>query len=357
MKRSKMVILGSARGDGKTQQALDLVLGDLSYEKVDLSQLKIQYFDYQTSQVDDDFIPLIKKLVACDDIILATPVYWYAASAQMKTFIDRFSDLLGFHRELGKKLAGKNVFLVCSYGSDYPLGCASFEVPIRMMCDYMNMNYGGCLYTREGRETLDAPLSLAEFKQRLIDPRFLDFKISGKKVSLRLATLEDRQNLYEWMYCSDASNSICRAPLFPEKAPRSWDEFRASWKAFYFQKPMSSLGHVFVIEHQGEAVGGIAYHKPDSKSRMELDVWLRSEKDCGKGLGSDAVEALCKYLYRQFGILYFWVMPSLRNPRSISAFEKNGFRRLPLTPEEGELEFGSKDYDDSVYLLKDMSVS
>ena len=357
MNRSRLVILGSARGDGKTQQALDLVLRDLPHEKVDLSQIKIQYFDYQTAQVEDDFIPLIKKLVACDDIILATPVYWYAASAQMKTFIDRFSDLLWSHKSLGSRLAGKNLFLVCSYGSDYPLGCASFEAPIRMMCDYMNMNYGGCLYTREGQEVQDAPLSVRDFRDRLIHPTVLDFKILGQKVSLRLATMEDRQSLYEWMYCSDSSRSMCGAPLFPEKTPKSWDEFRASWKAFYFQKPLSSLGHVFVIESQGEAVGAIAYHRADAKNRMELDVWMRSERDCGQGWGRDALEALCKYLYRQFGILYFWVMPSRRNPRAIAAFQKAGFKSLPLTVEEGENEFGALDYFDSVYLIKDMSIA
>ena len=115
MKRSRLVILGSARGDGKTKQALDLVLHGMEHELVDLSQLKIQLFDYQTAQVEDDFIPLMKKLVQFDDVILASPVYWYAASAQLKTFIDRWSDLLYAHQELGRKLAGKNLFLVCSY--------------------------------------------------------------------------------------------------------------------------------------------------------------------------------------------------------------------------------------------------
>ena len=357
MKRSRLVILGSARGDGKTKKALNLALDGIDHELVDLNQLNIQLFNYETAQVADDFLPLIEKLVQCDDLILATPVYWYSVSAQMKIFIDRWSDLLWAHKNLGQKLAGKNLFLVCSYGSQIPLGCASFEAPIRMLADYMNMNYGGCFYSLEGNELKDAPLSLREWRTRLLDPSSLSFKISGKEVSLRLATLEDRQSLYEWMYQSDASRSMWGAPLFPEKPLKSWDEFRTSWKAFYFQKPFTSQGHVFVIERDGESVGGIAFHCPDSQNRAELDIWLRAEKDCGKGTGRESIQLLCQYLYRQFGILYFWVMPSLRNPRSIATFERAGFKRLPLSPEEGQKEFGYQDYQDSVYLLKDMSLS
>ena len=357
MQRSRLVILGSARGDGKTKKALDFVLEGIQHERVDLSQLNIQPFDYETAQVQDDFIPLIEKCIQFDDLILATPVYWYAASAQMKTFIDRFSDLLWAHKELGQKLAGKNLFVVCSYGSQVPLGCASFEAPLRMLGDYMNMNYGGCFYTFEGNEMNDAPLSRDEFRKRLLTPASLEFKVLGEKTTLRLATLEDRQNLYQWMYQSDASRSMWGAPLFPEKEAKTWDEFRKSWKAFYFQKPLTSMGHVFVIQRDGQEVGGIAFHRPDAQNRAELDIWLRSEKECGSGTGKDSIQALCRYLYRQFGILYFWVMPSRRNPRSIATFEKIGFKRLPLSPEEGEKEFGSLDYQDSVYLLKDMSLT
>jgi multimeric flavodoxin WrbA len=33
-------------------------------------------------------------VLAHDQIILATPIYWYAVSAAMKNFLDRLSDLL-----------------------------------------------------------------------------------------------------------------------------------------------------------------------------------------------------------------------------------------------------------------------
>jgi multimeric flavodoxin WrbA len=39
---------------------------------------------------NDDMIEIYPKIIASDVMILGTPVYWYAPSALMKAFIDRF---------------------------------------------------------------------------------------------------------------------------------------------------------------------------------------------------------------------------------------------------------------------------
>lgn len=356
MKRSRIVIFGSSRNDGNTRQALELVLASIPHDFTDLEALKITPFDYGNLNQNDDFLPLMEKILKYDDIILATPVYWYAASAQMKTFIDRWSDLLTIRKDLGTQLANKNLFVICSYGTEFPLGCASFEAPLRLTSDYMNMNYGGCFYYYSGNPPKTDDQEVIEFRTKLQNFIPTDTQILGKKVTLRMASLDDRKDLYEWMYCSDASKSMWGAPTFPEKPEKTWDAFKSSWQLFYFQKPLTSRGHVLVIERNGESVGGIAFHKPDHKNRSEIDIWLRSEKDCGKGTGKDAIDTLCKYLYRHFGIQFFWVMPSARNPRSIATFERVGFKRLPLSAAEGKDEFGFQDYYDSVYLYKDMSI-
>jgi len=48
------------------------------------------------------------------------------------------------------------------------------------------------------------------------------------------------------------------------------------------------------------------------------------------------------------------VQPSARNPRTIRAYEKAGFARLPVTMEEARAEWGPNDYVDSVYMVKTM---
>lgn len=169
-------------------------------------------------------------------------------------------------------------------------------------------------------------------------------------IKLRPAKNNDLKKLYEWMYVSESSKSMFGSPLFPEKPIKTWEQFLESWSHFYYAELVTIQGHLFVIQYNDEDVGGICFHKPDQKNRSEIDIWLKSEQYCGKGIGTESIQLLCHELYEKFGIDSFWVMPSQRNPRSINAFQKAGFSSLNLTPDEGKKEFGFQDYFDSVYL-------
>jgi RimJ/RimL family protein N-acetyltransferase len=79
---------------------------------------------------------------------------------------------------------------------------------------------------------------------------------------------------------------------------------------------------------------------------------MRSEVCCGKGYGTDALDALCRHLHQRFGITDFMVQPSARNPRAIRAYEKLGFTRLDLPLEEARRLWGPSDYEDSVYMVR-----
>ena len=355
---SYIVIFGSARNDGATRKAVDSVFQDREHRFVDLKTLNISAFDYTHKNLDDDFIPLIEEMIQYDTIVLASPVYWYAVSSHMKVFLDRWSDLLSVRKDLSYRLEGKNLFVITSFAAECPLGCVGFENPLRQGFNYMNINYGGCYYNHPDDtfvKSIGFP-TVEEFRAQLFSHKPLELRLSGTRVSLRLACMKDRENLYKWMYQSDAGASMWGEPIFPEKQARTWEEFKTMWAPYYFQLPLTGRGHVFVIEKDGEDIGGVAFHCPDRKNRSEIDVWLRSEADCGQGSGSEAVDLLTRFLYRELGIGQFWMQPSARNPRSLRAYEKTLFKRLPLSPEEGKKEFGFQDYYDSVYILRDMSV-
>ena len=51
----------------------------------------------------DDAAEIIGKMLAADVIVMATPVYFYAMSAQMKTLIDRYNPQNEMFRLLGTK--------------------------------------------------------------------------------------------------------------------------------------------------------------------------------------------------------------------------------------------------------------
>ena len=78
--------------------------------------MNISAYDYEHRNRGDDFEPLIERVLAFDQIIFASPVYWYAASPAMKVFLDRISDLLDLPEllEEGRRLRGKRAFLICT---------------------------------------------------------------------------------------------------------------------------------------------------------------------------------------------------------------------------------------------------
>ena len=117
------------------------------FKVVDISELNLSYFDYDHGNIDDDFIPTIEKILEYRTIGFVSPVYWHTISAQMKTFIDRISDLLSKRKDLGRALARKRTFLLASGSTDDELP-QGMEDTIKLTSDYMDMEYLGSFYAK-----------------------------------------------------------------------------------------------------------------------------------------------------------------------------------------------------------------
>src|SRR6185436_808617 len=90
-----LAILGSARSDGHTAALLTRLIEGRDCEIVDLNAARVAGFRYdQRYPEGDEFLAIVRKMIAAPIVIFATPVYWYSFSAVMKNFIDRLSDLL-----------------------------------------------------------------------------------------------------------------------------------------------------------------------------------------------------------------------------------------------------------------------
>ncbi len=76
-------------------------------------------------------------------ILFVSPVYWYAASAQMKVFIDRTSDFLDLEelKDMGRRLRNKSAYVVSTSISSE--ADQSFINAFRDTFEYLGMNYGG----------------------------------------------------------------------------------------------------------------------------------------------------------------------------------------------------------------------
>jgi NAD(P)H-dependent FMN reductase len=140
---STIAVLSSSRRRGNTGQLIDRIALELDIEVVDLSSLRMSSYDYEHLNRNDDFEPLMKRLLAHDQIIFATPIYWYAVSAAMKVFLDRFSDLLELPELLcvGRRLRGKNAYIACTSICEEP--AVEFMGAFRETFNYLGMHFAG----------------------------------------------------------------------------------------------------------------------------------------------------------------------------------------------------------------------
>ncbi len=140
---STIALFASSRRNGNTGQLMDRIAVELGIEVVDLSGKRISGYDYEHRNRGDDFEPLMRRVLAFDQIVFATPVYWYAASPPMKVFVDRISDFLELPDLLGegRKLRGKRAYVVCT--SIYDEASSSFLGAFSDTFDYLGMHFAG----------------------------------------------------------------------------------------------------------------------------------------------------------------------------------------------------------------------
>ena len=86
---------------------------------------------------------------------------------------------------------------------------------------------------------------------------------------------------------------------------------------------------VFVVEVDQTVVGAISYYEePASDYRhASVDIFLATEWH-GKGIGTDAVRTMVRYLIHDVGHHRLSIDPAADNTKAIRAYERVGFRRV-----------------------------
>jgi multimeric flavodoxin WrbA len=141
--RSTIALFSSGRRHGNTGRFIDRVSATLGIETIDLASLNLAPFDYLHRNRSDDFEPLVRQVLHHEQIIFATPIYWYAVSPAMKIFLDRISDLLELPDllEAGRRLRGKTAYVVCTSVDDVP--SRQFIDAFTETFAYLGMRFGG----------------------------------------------------------------------------------------------------------------------------------------------------------------------------------------------------------------------
>lgn len=146
MNSKAALVIGTSRPDGNTWRVLRGANEVVRLPIFDLASMRVSYFDYHHANIGDDFITIIEELLESDTIGLVTQVYWYSVSAQMKTFIDRLSDLLGPRKDLGRHLRGRRLFLMATGSSKGGIP-ECMEQMLGLTAEYLGMRYEGSHYS------------------------------------------------------------------------------------------------------------------------------------------------------------------------------------------------------------------
>ena len=124
-----LIVSGSPRKNGNTAALIERFAAGAAeaghqVEVVHLCEKKIGYcvncdscrINHTDCVIDDDAREIVAKALECDVMVLATPVYFYNVTAQMKTLIDRF--YAREHEYFGR--AEKDCYyLITNAGRDY----------------------------------------------------------------------------------------------------------------------------------------------------------------------------------------------------------------------------------------------
>ncbi|GAB1309510.1 flavodoxin family protein [Urechidicola sp. KH5] len=135
-----IIIQASSRSKGDSSKITQFLQSKIDFDLLDLNTLKIEHYDYNYSNEKDDFLSTVTTIASnYENIIFITPIYWYTMSGLLKVFLDRFSDLLKVHKDIGRSFRGKTVGLISVNNSEAYL--KHFEEPIELSCQYLGMNF------------------------------------------------------------------------------------------------------------------------------------------------------------------------------------------------------------------------
>lgn len=156
-----LALAGSPRKAGNSDILADQVLegardAGAAVEKVYLDDLCIHPIgevedntrERSDLRGDDDLPALLDRFLKADIAVIATPVYWFGVSAQLKCFLDRLSCYFR-HPQYADRFAGKGYVVLCTFGrSEADHG--------RCVCDPMK----GCVAVLGGRYLGDLCVSV-----------------------------------------------------------------------------------------------------------------------------------------------------------------------------------------------------
>lgn len=155
---SILVLQGSGRADGNTEQLTALALEGIAHKQILLREKSILPIRDQRHEqggfdpVDDDYESVILEVLRHEKIIFATPVYWYTMSGVMKNFIDRWSQSLRSpDYDFKASMAQKKAYVIAVGGDDPRIKAMPLIQQMKYCFQFMGMSFESYLIGKASR--------------------------------------------------------------------------------------------------------------------------------------------------------------------------------------------------------------
>ena len=164
MAKKIVFIQGAPRKNGNTRAMTDLAMkaaqeAGAEVALIDATELEFKVpgcLGCQKCQESEDFVcslgdevaGAVAKLPGFDVIVLASPLYWWSYTAQLKIVIDRMYSLSKFREETGIRsvLAGKTLALLATAGGPLADNLDLLERQWRNPAEMLDCSFLSCLF-------------------------------------------------------------------------------------------------------------------------------------------------------------------------------------------------------------------
>lgn len=155
--RSFLFVLGSARQGGNTESLARAAAEHLEPEAeqrwIHLGELGLPPF-VDRRHVGDGITPAAEgpervvqeATLAATDVVIASPLYWYSVTANVKTYLDYWSGWLRVPGlDFQPRMGGRRLWGVTAYADSDPERAEPLVGTLRITADYMRMDWRGVL--------------------------------------------------------------------------------------------------------------------------------------------------------------------------------------------------------------------
>lgn len=184
------VLMASPRLNGNTAELLKPFISELKINGVEVTYITLAEKSilpckgcYACQNVSDEYgcvqqddaIEIMKEIIVCDCVVLATPIYSWYCTTPMKALLDRHYGLNKFYGSAkGSLWKGKKVAIIATHGYDVEYGAGPFQMGIKRLCEHSSLEYMGMYSVRDeddlaSFQTEEAINGARDFAQRLLE--------------------------------------------------------------------------------------------------------------------------------------------------------------------------------------------